>query len=613
MAGPLMGLADTCSWALSAALVVYLRYEYRAPQWLLLVVVVHTAVMALTAFLIGFFVSLTYRRGYQIATYEEALALLGQFTLSGVVGALVVYFLPFLDGRYPRMAFFMIPALSVSCAFLIRFVIRARTAHLRKLRKGAAVVSSKKKVLVVGAGHVGGQLIRIWKDDPESPYEPVGFIDDDPGKRRLKLSGVQVLGTTESIVSIAKEYDVDTVIVGVVRFPVDKMNELESRCSAADIAVKSVIPARQLDGRKMKILDAKQIDVSQALGRPEITTDIAGISRYITGKRVLVTGAGGSIGSELSRQLHKFGPKDLILLDRDESALHGVQLDIYRHGMLDTRDFVLCDIRDREALEAVFEEHRPEVVFHTAALKHLPMLEQYPVEGWKTNVLGTRNVLDLASEYGVGVLVNISTDKAANPTSVLGRTKRLAERMTTWYGDRSKDARFVSVRFGNVLGSRGSMLWTFRRQIEAGGPVTVTHPEVERFFMTIPEACQLVLQAGAIGGPGETMVLDMGKPVKILDLAKRIIAQTGENIEIVFTGLRPGEKISEDLISIGEEDRRPHHPLISHVHIDSADPKSIEDELGWAVTTADSNGFDAHASSVGCQATAAPTKKEEER
>ena len=549
MAGPLMGLADTCSWALAAALVVYLRYEYRAPQWLLLVVVVHTAVMALTAFLIGFFVSLTYRRGYQIATYEEALALLGQFTLSGVVGALVVYFLPFLDGRYPRMAFFMIPALSVSCAFLIRFVIRARTAHLRKLRKDAAVVSSKKKVLVVGAGHVGGQLIRIWKDDPESPYEPVGFIDDDPCKRRLKLSGVQVLGTTESIVSIAKEYDVDTVIVGVVRFPVDKMNELESRCSAADIAVKSVIPARQLDGRKMKILDAKQIDVSQALGRPEITTDIAGISRYITGKRVLVTGAGGSIGSELSRQLHKFGPKDLILLDRDESALHGVQLDIYRHGMLDTRDFVLCDIRDREALEAVFEEHRPEVVFHTAALKHLPMLEQYPVEGWKTN----------------------------------------------------------------VLGSRGSMLWTFRRQIEAGGPVTVTHPEVERFFMTIPEACQLVLQAGAIGGPGETMVLDMGKPVKILDLAKRIIAQTGENIEIVFTGLRPGEKISEDLISIGEEDRRPHHPLISHVHIDSADPKSIEDELGWAVTTADSNGFDAHASSVGCQATAAPTKKEEER
>ena len=289
---------------------------------------------------------------------------------------------------------------------------------------------------------------------------------------------------------------------------------------------------------------------------------------------VLITGAGGSIGSELARQVFRLGPRKLILLDRDESELHGVQLSLYGSGLLDTDDMVLCDIRDEDALWAVFEKHRPEVVFHAAALKHLPMLERFPMEGWKTNVLGTYNVLRCAHEAGVGRFVNISTDKAADATSVLGQTKRLAERLTAWYAD-THDLPYVSVRFGNVLGSRGSVLYTFRAQIERGGPITVTHPDVTRYFMTIPEACQLVLQAAVIGRPGDVLVLDMGEPVKIVDVAERLIAESGKDVEVQFTGLRHGEKLHEVLFSSYEEGTQSGHPLISQVSVPEFHPLGL--------------------------------------
>lgn len=240
---------------------------------------------------------------------------------------------------------------------------------------------------------------------------------------------------------------------------------------------------------------------------------------------------------------------------------------------------VLADIRDSEALTRIFEERRPEVVFHAAALKHLPMLEQYPDEAWKTNVLGTLNVLRAAQAVGVDTFVNVSTDKAANPTSVLGHSKRVAEKLTAWMAEQT-GVRYLSVRFGNVIGSRGSMLPIFRALIEAGGPVTVTHPEVTRYFMTIPEACQLVIQAGGIGRPGEVLILDMGEPVRILDVARRMIAQSGKHIEIVFTGLRHGEKLHEELVGEGEGDERPFHPKIAHAHVDTLDPAHL-DHQGW--------------------------------
>lgn len=313
------------------------------------------------------------------------------------------------------------------------------------------------------------------------------------------------------------------------------------------------------------------LDLDEVVGKRQGGVDLELAVDFVRGQSVLVTGAGGSIGSELCRQLMRFDPAEVIMLDRDETALQQVQVSVCGHGLLDTRDVVLADIRDADAIRRVMLDRRPDVVFHAAALKHLPMLEQYPDEGWKTNVLGTGNVLAAAAEAGVRTLVNISTDKAANPTSVLGQTKRLAERLTAWTAaDTGRD--FVSVRFGNVLGSRGSMLPLFADLIRAGRPVTVTHPDATRYFMSIPEACHLVIQAAAVAQPGEVLVLDMGEPVRILDIARRMIAALGGSTDIVFSGLRPGEKLHEDLIGQGETERRPVHPKISHTSVPPLDP-----------------------------------------
>jgi dTDP-glucose 4,6-dehydratase len=268
-----------------------------------------------------------------------------------------------------------------------------------------------------------------------------------------------------------------------------------------------------------------------------------------------------------------------MMLDRDETALQEVQLTITGHGLLDSDEVLLSDIRDEDALGAIFANRRPQVVFHAAALKHLSMLEQYPDEAWKTNVLGTLNVLRASMQQGVETFVNISTDKAANPTSVLGHSKRVAEKLTAWAAEQSGRP-YISVRFGNVLGSRGSMLPLFSSMIDAGGPLTITHPDVTRYFMTIPEACQLVVQAGGIGSPGEVLILDMGEPVRIIDVAHRMIEMSGKDIEIVYTGLRPGEKLHEVLVGEDESDERPIHPKIAHARIEPLAPERLN-RIGW--------------------------------
>ncbi|MGL4197153.1 MAG: UDP-N-acetylglucosamine 4,6-dehydratase family protein, partial [Allorhizobium sp.] len=336
--------------------------------------------------------------------------------------------------------------------------------------------------------------------------------------------------------------------------------------------------AEVLAGRS-GLADLRKLTISDIIGRHPVDTQVASIAGYLSGKRVAVTGAGGSIGSELCRQIAGFSPSEIIMLDRDETALQDVQLSIVGHGLLDTNDVVLVDIRDETSLTEIFEARRPEVVFHAAALKHLPLLEQYPEEAWKTNVLGTLNVLHAAMRVGVDTFINISTDKAANPTSILGRSKRFAEGLTAWAAQETGRP-YVSVRFGNVLGSRGSMVPLFTAMIEAGGPLTVTHPDVTRYFMTIPEACQLVVQAGAIGAPGEVLILDMGEPVKILDVAQRMIEMSGRKVDIVFTGLRQGEKLHEDLVSDGEVDLRRQHPKIAHNAVPPVHPAQL-DVTAW--------------------------------
>jgi FlaA1/EpsC-like NDP-sugar epimerase len=343
----------------------------------------------------------------------------------------------------------------------------------------------------------------------------------------------------------------------------------------AGLAVKVLPSNRELFDDTVRLGDIRDITPADLLGRHEIKTDLASVAGYLTGKRVLVTGAGGSIGSELCRQLHRFAPAELIMVDRDESGLHAVKLTVDCRALFDSPDTVLLDIRDRAAVARLMAERRPEVVFHAAALKHLPLLERYPGEAVLTNIGGTLHLLEAAAQAGVGRFVNISTDKAADPVSVLGYTKRIGERLTAWMAQRA-DGVYLSVRFGNVLGSRGSVLTAFQAQLAAGGPLTVTDRQVTRYFMTVEEAVELVIQAGAIGGGGEVLVLDMGDAVPIDDVARFLAARAERPVEIVYTGLREGEKLREVLLGAGEVDERPLHPLISQVPVPALHPAALD-------------------------------------
>jgi FlaA1/EpsC-like NDP-sugar epimerase len=495
-----------------------------------------------------------------VATTEETLVLSSAgFAAGGIVFAANASVDPYWVAR----------SLPVTATFLGLSVMLTARATWRRLTLRLAPVTAGEGLpaLVVGAGESGARLVHSMRSHPEAGLAPVGFLDDDPWMRKRRHFGVPVLGAIGELERVVLATRATTVVVAIPSASKELIKDVVDRCTELGITTKVLPSFAETLASRADVHDVRDVDMRDLLGRAAIDTDLASIAGYITGKRVLVTGAGGSIGSELCRQLHRFSPAELMMLDRDESALHAVQLSIHGRALLDSSDVVLNDIRDEVALRRVFEDRRPEVVFHAAALKHLPMLEQYPHEALKTNVLGTANVLEASSAVGVSTFVNISTDKAADPTSVLGYSKRAAERLTADMARRAEGA-YLSVRFGNVLGSRGSVLHTFTAQIEAGGPVTVVHPDVTRFFMTVEEAVQLVIQAGAIGEDGEVMILDMGEPVKIVDMAEQLVAMSGKSVEIVYTGLRSGEKLHEELFGATESDKRSKHPLVSHAHVE---------------------------------------------
>ncbi len=442
-----------------------------------------------------------------------------------------------------------------------------RLGHERKLRPTGEDIT---RVIVFGAGEAGAQLVTTMLRSRSSPYLPVAILDDDKAKRSLRIMGVPVVGGRKDMKTEAARFDAEALVIALPSAGAEVLRAIAERAADSHLRVLVLPSVTELLGTSIGLSDIRPISEDDLLGRRVIDTDVDAIAGYLTGRRVLVTGAGGSIGSELCRQLYRFAPSSLVMLERDESALHAVQLSIEGRALLDTRNLVVCDIRDRERLEQVFTEHRPEVVFHAAALKHLPLLEMHPSEAFKTNCIATQNLLEVAAAHGVERFVNVSTDKAADPTSVLGYTKRIAERLTAAAAIDASGT-YLSVRFGNVLGSRGSVLTAFHAQIEAGGPVTITDPDVTRYFMTVEEAVELVIQAGAVGHDGEALVLDMGQPVRIDDVARRLIERADRRIEISYTGLRPGEKLHEVLLGSGERDQRPSHPLIAQVPVPPLD------------------------------------------
>ena len=454
---------------------------------------------------------------------------------------------------------------------LARYVLHA--AGQRRARPRPTTAAGV-RVIVFGAGEAGTALIARLLAEPAGAYHPVALLDDDPVKRRLRVHGMSVQGDRTRMAEVAAATGATVLVIAIARASGTVIRDLTTRAEQCGLVPKVVPTTTELISGGARIEGVRDPRISDLLGRRPVRTDVAAIAGRFAGKRILVTGAGGSIGSELCRQLHQFGPAELLMLDRDESALHEVQLTLHGRALLDSDETLLADIRDPRRVREVFERFRPQIVFHAAALKHLPLLERYPAEAVQSNVLGTQTVLEAAAAAGVESFVNISTDKAADPVSVLGYSKRIAERLTAHMAGQF-DGTYLSVRFGNVLGSRGSVLGALSAQVKAGGPVTVTHPEVTRYFMTVDEAVQLVLQASVIGGNGEVLILDMGEPVRIADIARRLSAQSAHPVEIVYTGLRPGEKLVEDLLGIDEVDYRPSHPLVRHAQVKPLDPAEL--------------------------------------
>jgi FlaA1/EpsC-like NDP-sugar epimerase len=458
-------------------------------------------------------------------------------------------------------------ALAMLSARYVLFAVRQRI-------RTPATAPAAVKVIVFGAGEAGSQLVHSLLTHPDAEYRPVAMLDDDPDKRRLRVFGVPVLGDRTAMAQAAASTSATVLVIAIARASGTAIRDLTAQAERCGLLPKVVPSIAELLSGVERIEGVRDPRISDLLGRRPVQTDVASVAGHFAGKRILVTGAGGSIGSELCRQLNRFRPAELIMLDRDESALHAVQLDLHGRALLDSDGSVLADIRDERRIRQVFEQIRPQIVFHAAALKHLPLLERYPAEALKTNVWGTCTVLEAAAACGVESFVNISTDKAADPVSVLGYSKRAAERLTAHVARRAAGT-YLSVRFGNVLGSRGSVLTALSAQVAAGGPVTVTHPEVTRYFMTADEAVQLVLQAAVIGRDGEVLVLDMGEQIRIADMARRLVATVPRQVDIVYTGLRQGEKLAEDLLGEGERDERPYHPLIRHVPVAPLSPGAV--------------------------------------
>lgn len=548
----------------------WLRYEFDfAPMpWggLVLVGVVAAVLQAAIGLILG-----VYRGRHVYGTFEEVKTLTFLVIVVGLVTSVLVFTLEAFE--VPRSTALIATPLTLLCMLGARYVFRLLIERSRK--PGSQAI----RTIVYGAGYLGETVLRRMQTDADSEYRPVALLDDDPQLSSLELRGVRVMGGFDDIADVAQKTGAKELVIAIGRADSNLVRKISDAATEAGLHVRVLPLLEQIMEGRTKLSDLRDLSIEDLIGRHPVDTEVESIADYVAGKRVLVTGAGGSIGSELCRQISKYAPTELIMLDRDETGLQMAQLGTVGHGLLHTRDVVLADIRESDALERIFQDRKPQVVYHAAALKHLPMLEQYPEEAWKTNVLGTLNVLEAARNAEVETFINISTDKAANPTSVLGHSKRVAEKLTAWMGQET-GRRYLSVRFGNVIGSRGSMLPTFRSLIEKGGPLTVTHPDVTRYFMTIPEACQLVVQAGAIGAPGEVLILDMGEPVKILDIAERMIEMSGKDIEITFTGLREGEKLHEELVGLGEGDERPFHPKISHALVNTLAPRDM-DKTVW--------------------------------
>ncbi len=573
-------VADAGLVALAWYLAFELRFDRGVPPYydtlfrrtILIVVAIKLAVFVLSGF---------YDRWWRYVSVRDMWGAARGVTIASLVAGLTVYFFsPVGQVRLPRsvaiLDWLLLLGLVAGTRLLARTVIE---------RPGMGIVARGKEVLVVGAGDAGQLVIRELQRNRQLGYTPIGLIDDDHRKKNLRVHGVRVLGTTDDLPHILRDNRPDEVLIALPSASGEVRQRIVTFTREGNVPVKTLPGLYELiSGENDLATQLRPVQVEDVLGREPVEVDFDEISAYLRDETVLVTGAGGSIGSELCRQAVRAGAARLILLDHTETALFDIEREL-----VDERDFpasvpILADVGNREKLRQVFERYSPRVVFHAAAYKHVPMMEANPLESVRNNVLATRTVADVAVEFGAHRFVLISTDKALNAQSVYGQSKALCEWIVETYGARDDIAtRFVAVRFGNVLDSSGSVIRIFKRQIAKGGPVTLTHPEMSRYFMTTPEAVSLVIQAGAIGGRGDLFVLDMGEPVRIIDLAHQMIRLSGKeperDIAIEIVGARPGEKLHEELWGEGETAVPTSHPKIMRVSGSIVDAEWLQDEL----------------------------------
>jgi FlaA1/EpsC-like NDP-sugar epimerase len=553
-----------------------LRFDFEVPPYyetMLRETIIFVVAIQLSVFVaFGF-----YQRWWRyVSTRDMWRALIGVVVASVLAVAAVYFFYPVERLRLPRGVAVVDPLLLL--AFVAGSRLLARTV-IERPKTG--IVARGREVLIVGAGNAGEQTVRELQRASIPNYTPIGLIDDDPRKRGMRLHGVRVLGTTSDLARVLRDRRPDEVLIAAPSASGDFRRRVVEAARVESVPVKTLPSLHELITGDVDLAQIRPVQVEDLLGREQVEVDLAEVASYVRGKTVLVSGAGGSIGSELCRQIARVGPARLVLVDYAETALFEIERELVEEREFPASVPVLADCGNRAKLRQVFERYRPEVVFHAAAYKHVPLMEANPIESVRNNVLATRAAADTAVEFGADRFVLVSTDKAANPKTVMGQSKALCEWVVETYGHRTDvPTRFVAVRFGNVLGSSGSVVPIFRRQLERGGPLTVTHPEMTRYFMTIPEAASLVVQAGAIGGRGEVYVLDMGEPVKIVELAENMIRLSGQtDVQIEFVGTRPGEKLHEELWNTGETVHPTTHAKISRATREPIDAAWLAEEL----------------------------------
>ncbi len=540
-------ISDTLIFSFSLYFSLLLRFNFsiphsfaiRYPYWLVPVIILK---------ILSMWIADVYKLNWRFVSINEFYKILRALFISFVI----LYLMN--SGLQKFAQYYSLPRSSIVIDFLISsFLVLALRAARRVYFEiiNPPKNENAKNTLIIGAGYTGERIIREMKMT-NSKYKPVAIVDDDKNKIGTMIHNVKVLSPLSNIENLIDEKKIESVVIAITTLHHSKVKELFDRLNKAGVKDIKIVPSLdKLPDRDVSLKDLKDLSIEDILARELVEVDSSGIRSFVKDKTLLVSGAGGSIGSEIVKQLLEYKPKSVVGLEIDETELHNLLLKFKDTPFIP----VVGDIRDQKKLKQIFDIYKPSIVFHAAAYKHVPMMEIFPDEAIKTNIYGTLNLINESIRMGVEKFINISTDKAVNPKSVMGATKRISEILCRFYNDRSS-TKFVSVRFGNVLGSRGSVIPIFIEQIKSGGPVTVTHPEMKRYFMSIPEAVSLVLQAAYMGDGGEVFVLDMGEPIKIVELAERLIKLEGlepyKDVDIVFTGIRPGEKLFEELLTAEE-------------------------------------------------------------